>query len=119
MASIGWISRGFVRLWRAAAKAAGARLRSMGAVRTHPRWAERASICERCPMRVIHRGVSYCGPPFLHKPDRDPVADGCGCPTVAKAKDPEEHCPINAHYQASSQTAEGCDCKWCRACGGG
>src|SRR5262249_7210685 len=76
----GRFSIGFAALSRAAAKAAGARLRRLGALATHPDWSARAVVCERCPVRVVRAGVSYCGKPFLNRfgdnEDRDP-ADGC------------------------------------------
>lgn len=104
----------FARLSRAAAKAAGAGLRQIGLMKQRVDWPARALACERCPMRVIHRKVSYCGRPFLHEFDRDPARDGCGCPTIAKAKDPAEHCPIDAAHRPAARDAEGrCTCKWC------
>jgi hypothetical protein len=104
----------FAALSRAAAKAASARLRQLGTLRTDVNWPARAAACERCPLRVISRGTSYCGTPFLRKVDRDQAGDGCGCPTIAKAKDPGEHCPVNARHQPRHVSANGrCDCKWC------
>ena len=89
-------------------------MRLMGLLPTRVNWAERASLCERCPLRRVHRGVSYCGQPFLENVNRDPVTDGCGCPTRAKAKDPAEHCPLTARYTAAAITPDGrCNCKWC------
>jgi hypothetical protein len=105
----------FAALSRAAAKSAAARLRNLRVLPARSRvdWTARAAACERCPMRVISRGVSYCGSPFLENVRRDPVLDGCGCPTIAKSKDPGEHCPLNARHQPASPYGQGCDCKWC------
>jgi hypothetical protein len=103
----------FSTLSRAAARAAGARLRSAGVLRREIDWAGRASACERCPLRVVHRGKSYCGTPFLLKPQRDPRVDGCGCPTLDKAKDPGEHCPFNTAMRPALQDKGLCNCKWC------
>jgi hypothetical protein len=106
---------GFARLSRAAAKAAGERLRRMGLLPVRHDWAARAETCERCPMRVIERGVSYCGRPFLEKPHRDESVDGCGCPTHAKARDPSEHCPVDPRFRPARQANGQCTCKWCAA----
>jgi hypothetical protein len=104
----------FAALSRAAAKSAGAKLRAMRLMLARPDWPARAEVCERCPMRVVACGVSYCGTPFLRKVDRDPVVDGCGCPTIVKAKDPGEHCPVNRSNQAAKRGGHGgCDCRWC------
>ena len=106
----------FATLTRAAAKSAASRLRSLGLLKTTPDWTARASICERCPLRVVRGGVSYCGTPFLDDPLRDVATDGCGCPTRAKARDPDEHCPLDAHHRpAVTSSATGCTCKWCAA----
>jgi hypothetical protein len=102
----------FAQISRAAAKAAAAKLRSAGLLRESVNWASRATVCERCPLRVIKCGVSYCGKPFLQQVERDPVVDGCGCPTRAKARDPREHCPLNTTHQARREHGA-CDCKWC------
>jgi hypothetical protein len=104
---------GFAPLARAAAKSAAARLRRLGIALVHPRWEQRAAICERCPMRVIHRGSSYCGTPFLRQVERDPAVDGCGCPTVEKARSPAEHCPLTPRHLPAAQLARGCTCRWC------
>jgi hypothetical protein len=64
-------------------------------------------------MRIIAGKTTYCGTPFLQKTKRDETKEGCGCPTIAKAKDPEEHCPLNTKHQASTRDGESCDCKWC------
>ena len=103
----------FATLSRAAAKAAAARLRSLGVLPTRVDWTARAAACERCPLRVVECGRSYCGKPFLRQVDRDPAVDGCGCPTHAKAKDPAEHCPLNSRNQKASADEGVCDCKWC------
>lgn len=101
-------------LSRAAARAAGAKLRALGALGVHPDWARRAASCERCPLRVIRGGTTYCGRPFLDRPARTPHEEGCGCPTVAKAKDPGEHCPLDVRNRPAETTAGGgCTCKWC------
>jgi hypothetical protein len=97
-------------------KFATARLRQVGAARVHPQWEDRAEVCERCSLRVVSCGASFCGNPFLKQLDRDPAVDGCGCPCRDKAKSPGEHCPVDAHYQAAEQLAGECNCKWC---GGG
>jgi hypothetical protein len=102
-------------LSRAAAKSAASRLRQLGIGSTHADWARRAEMCERCPLRVVRRGVSYCGDPFLEQIHRDPTIDGCGCPTRAKAKDPSEHCPIDRHYSVAVTVGGHCTCRWCQA----
>jgi len=104
----------FRSLSRAAAKSAGARLRRMGILPTPDSWAQRAEICERCPLRVVRKGVSYCGKPLLEQIQRDATA-GCGCPTHDKAKDLQEHCPLTIHHRAARQAGAHCDCKWCQA----
>jgi hypothetical protein len=96
------------------AKAAGARLRSIGALKSSVDWTTRAAICERCPLCVRRGGVSYCGTPLLQKVDRDPSADGCGCPTRDKAKSPLEHCPLTEQNRPASTIGEICNCKWCQ-----
>jgi hypothetical protein len=103
----------FAALSKAAAKAATARLRRLSVLPTRRDWPARAAICERCHMRVLHRGVSYCGRPFLHDIDRDAALDGCGCPTHEKAKSPDEHCPIDANNQPAQEIDRRCNCKWC------
>lgn len=113
--SCGGISTVFKTLSRAAAKAAGEKLRRMKVLRISQDWVRRAEICERCPLRVTHQGISYCGSPLLRKVMRDPAIDGCGCPTHAKARDPNEHCPLNRYYQPSTNDGETCDCRWCDA----
>jgi hypothetical protein len=103
----------FAALSRAAAKSAAAKFRSLRLVPVRVNWPARASVCERCPMRVISGKVSYCGTPFLRKVVRDPQIDGCGCPTIAKAKDPKEHCPLNVRNEPARSVDGACDCKWC------
>jgi hypothetical protein len=97
-------------LSRAAAKSAASTLRRAGGLSIHPHWSTRAEICERCPMRVLRRGITYCGDPLLEKIDRHPQ-EGCGCPTLAKAKSPSEHCPLTLHYTPADTHI--CNCKWC------
>ena len=103
----------FAAISRAAAKAGASRLRRLGLLPVRVDWVTRATVCERCPMRVVKCGVSYCGTPFLRMPLRDPVVDGCGCPTREKARDPEEHCPIDVRHEAAATTDGACTCKWC------
>ena len=106
----------FKSLTRAAAKAASSRFRRFGALPTAPDWAQRAAVCETCHLRVIHKGVSYCGRPFLELIQRDPAEDGCGCPCHDKAKDPTEHCPLNPfNRRAARDELDACECKWCSA----
>jgi hypothetical protein len=105
----------FAAITKAAAKSSATRLRQMGLLPVRVDWAARAAVCERCPLRVVKCGVSYCGTPFLRMPLRDPVVDGCGCPTREKARDPKEHCPIDARYRAATHAGESCSCKWCAA----
>ncbi|HMB95911.1 MAG TPA: hypothetical protein VKK61_07730 [Tepidisphaeraceae bacterium] len=100
-------------LSRAAAKSAAARFRKIGLGQIHPDWSIRAQTCERCPMRQIHRGISYCGNPLLRRIHREPHLDGCGCPTLAKAQSPAEHCPINAYHDPARISLGQCNCKWC------
>ena len=100
-------------LARAAAKSAGARMRRLGALPVAANWAQRAALCESCPLRVIQRGISYCGTPFLQRVDRDPAFDGCGCPCHDKAKSPQEHCPLDFDHRPARKPAGRCDCKWC------
>ena len=100
-------------LTRAATKFATGRIRRAGLLRVQEDWVQRATICERCPMRVIRHGISYCGMPFLEDVVREEHIDGCGCPTREKAKSPKEHCPITLSNDAARSTRAGCDCKWC------
>ena len=101
----------------AMAKGAAARLRRTGALPTSVDWAARATVCERCPLLVVRHGVSYCGTPFLRQVNRDPVTDGCGCPTRDKARSPAEHCPITDRHAAAERGGGWCSCKWCVAAG--
>ncbi|HEX3358450.1 MAG TPA: hypothetical protein VHS31_15865 [Tepidisphaeraceae bacterium] len=105
----------FATLSRAAAKAASSRFRQMGLAPVRRDWPARASMCERCHLRVIVAGVSYCGKPLLRQVDRDPTLDGCGCPTLQKAKSPTEHCPLDLRHQPARIIAGRCTCKWCNA----
>ena len=118
-------SVGFAALSRAAAKAAGARLRRFGALPTHPAWTARAAECERCPIKVVRAGVSWCGTPFLRRlgvgksaetsdAERDPT-EGCGCPTREKARSPAEHCPLDRRHRPAVRAGGACNCKWCDA----
>src|SRR5262245_44952201 len=100
-------------LSRAAAKSAASRLRQLGVGSTHPDWARRAAACERCPLRVMRRGTSYCGTPPLDRINPAVAIEGCGCPTHAKAKDPAEHCPIDLRLLASRKVDGHCTCRWC------
>ena len=104
---------GFRSISAAMAKAAAARLRATGALRTSVDWAARAAACERCPLLVVRGGVGYCGTPFLRQVHRDPTVDGCGCPTRDKARSPAEHCPITPRHGPSSNAGGACSCKWC------
>ena len=103
----------FAALSRAAAKSGASRLRRLGLLPTRVDWVARATVCERCPMRVVSCGVSYCGTPFLRMPLRDPVTDGCGCPTREKARDAAEHCPIDGSHNEAATVDGTCTCKWC------
>ena len=113
LACCGSIGSSFRALSRAAAKSAAAKLRLAGMLPVRVDWARRAEICERCPLRVVRKGISYCGNPFLQQLDRDPSIEGCGCPTRDKAKSPSEHCPLTRQNRAARQAPEPCDCKWC------
>ncbi len=103
----------FRALSRAAAKSAASRLRNLGLKPIAENWAARATVCERCPLRVIHKGVSYCGKPFLKQIERDIAMEGCGCPTREKAQAPEEHCPVDPRHRPALRTGTHCTCKWC------
>ncbi|MBC7783751.1 MAG: hypothetical protein H7144_07915 [Burkholderiales bacterium] len=104
---------GFIHLSRAAVKATAAKIRGAGLLRENVDWPRKAETCERCPLRVVQCGVSYCGKPFLQQIARDPVVDGCGCPTRAKAKDPKEHCPLTSDHLPAVRDNNSCNCKWC------
>jgi len=105
---------GFAALSRAAAKSAASRLRQLGILPESVDWARRAAVCETCHLRTIRAGVSYCGRPLLQQISRDAAQDGCGCPTRAKAKSPDEHCPLDRANQPAVQSGALCTCKWCR-----
>jgi hypothetical protein len=105
----------FATLSRAAAKSAAARLRRVQFLAVEPDWARRAAICERCPLRVVQRGVSYCGRPFTQQIVRESTLECCGCPTKDKAKSPDEHCPLTINHRPAVQLDGHCDCKWCSA----
>src|SRR5688572_7151153 len=107
----------FASLSRAAAKSAASRLRRLGLLPESVDWARRATVCEGCHLRVVQRGVSYCGRPFLVSVTRDMAVEGCGCPTRAKAKSPDEHCPLDWGQRSARQLPDGCTCKWCNAYG--
>ncbi|HQY89681.1 MAG TPA: hypothetical protein PK402_13595 [Tepidisphaeraceae bacterium] len=95
-------------------KKASSVFRSVGVGANHPQWEARAEICQRCPLLHVKCGKTYCGRPFLQQIEREEATEGCGCPVNAKAKDPTEHCPRNAQWEASSKTQAGsCDCVWC------
>jgi hypothetical protein len=96
---------------KAGVKAASASLRAPANEAVD--WTTRAEACERCHLRVVQCGKSYCGRPFLQMIDRDLALDGCGCPCHKKAKDPKEHCPLTPRHLASTQAGGTCDCKWC------
>jgi hypothetical protein len=103
-----------IALASSAAKAAGAWARRFGLAQVADGWEERAAICERCPMRVVRCGISYCGKPLLAQIDRNPAVDGCGCPCREKSKAPGEHCPLDQHHRPAATDDGGCNCKWCR-----
>ena len=100
-------------LSRAAAKSAASRLRRLGLLGESADWARRAAVCEGCPLRTIHAGVTYCGRPLLRQVVREPAVDGCGCPTHAKAKSPDEHCPLDRANRPAVHRRGRCTCKWC------
>jgi hypothetical protein len=97
----------------AAFRSLGAAARRVGWGRVAADWQAKAEICERCPLRVVRCGISYCGKPFLQKIDREPAIDGCGCPCREKAKTPGEHCPLDRFHRAAVAGGDGCTCKWC------
>jgi hypothetical protein len=113
---------------RAAYKRSLALFRSFGATPTYPHWQARAEICARCPLAHTDGKTTTCGRPFLQQMGRRPE-DGCGCPVVEKAKDPAEHCPVDATLSptptptlsptptptSTSTSTAACNCKWCRA----
>lgn len=107
-------SRLVIRLTQAGVKRLGSVFRSGGMLSEHPEWKERLEICSRCPLSVVEKKHVYCGKPFLRQINRHEPTEGCGCPILAKAKDPAEHCPRNRLFDASTKTdADTCDCTWC------
>jgi len=102
-------------LSRAALKSAGALVRRYGLTPVAEGWEAKAALCERCHLRVVRCGTSYCGKPYLQMIDRVESIDGCGCACHEKAKTPGEHCPLDTQNRASKQGPEGCNCKWCLA----
>jgi hypothetical protein len=90
-------------------------LRQLGLLPQSVDWARRASICESCPMRIIQKGVSFCGRPLLQHVHRDTTLHGCGCPCHSKAKSPDEHCPLDWRHRPAQLQIDGCTCKWCNA----
>jgi hypothetical protein len=102
-------------LSRAAAKAAGSVVRRYGLAPVAEGWEDKAALCERCHLRVVRCGISYCGKPFLTQIDRDESVDGCGCPCHEKAKTPGEHCPLDRFQLAAKRDETPCNCKWCSA----
>jgi hypothetical protein len=113
MLALDCCTRPLATLSRAAAKAVSARIRNLGLAPVARDWAARAQLCERCPMRTIRDNVSYCGTPLLNDIRRVPAIHGCGCPTGAKARDPHEHCPLDASHAPASRIDDACNCKWC------
>lgn len=100
------------------ASAVAKRLRSVWRqwmkTRVHADWQERVRTCATCPVaRQVGKTV-YCGRPLLESPIRRPE-DGCGCPVVLKAKDPDEHCPLDGRFGPSMRLPPpgGCTCRWC------
>jgi len=96
-------------------KAGGSWKRRLGLTGPASGWESRAAVCERCHLRVIQCGVSYCGKPFLHQILRTDAIDGCGCPCQEKAKTPGEHCPLDIHNHPANHAKNPCNCKWCNA----
>jgi hypothetical protein len=117
MSALSCCTSAFATLSRAAAKSAASRLRRMGLLSASADWARRATICESCPMRIIDRGISFCGRPLLQRVDREPSIHGCGCPCREKAKSPNEHCPLDWRHHPSQIRMDGCTCKWCNSYG--
>jgi hypothetical protein len=113
MATLAKTSRNLRDLLHAGVNFTVARLQTIGWLRSAVDWENRAKTCERCHLRVIRCGVSYCGQPFLKQIDRDEAVDGCGCPCRDKAKSRSEHCPIDHRQQPAQKSAGGCSCKWC------
>jgi hypothetical protein len=107
----------FLRVFlHAGAKKAASLIRSLGLVGVHPQWQARTELCVRCPIATsTHKGL-FCGQPFLTHPHRKPE-QGCGCPILAKAKDPKEHCPVDPFLIAipDPPPLPPCPGKWCQA----
>jgi hypothetical protein len=101
----------FAVLSRAAAKSAAARLRNLGVMRVSNDWRRRITVCRGCTLFTVVNGVPHCGKPLLTQLRRVST-QGCGCPVEAKARSPEEHCPITAAHVPSDSNGA-CDCKWC------
>lgn len=105
-------------LARAGAKKAASLVRALGMTGVHPAWEARTQICVRCPIATSTPKGLFCGPPLLTQLNRRPE-QGCGCPVLAKAKDPEEHCPVDAGLTGVPDPRPTpptpCPCKWCRA----
>ena len=113
MATLAKTSRNLRDLLIAGMHFTAARLQTVGLLKTAVDWETRAKTCDRCHLRVIRCGVSYCGQPFLQQIDRDEATEGCGCPCRAKAKARTEHCPIDPRQHPAQKTPAGCSCKWC------
>lgn len=104
----------FKALSRGAAKYASAKLRSAKLLPTSADWLQRTAVCARCPLYTLHDGRAHCGKPLLQQPVRQ-ADEGCGCPIAAKARSPEEHCPLTIHHNPATPKRTGeCDCKWCK-----
>jgi len=102
-------------LSKAAARAAGARMRAVGVLRSADNWRTRLAICRTCLLRTVSNGVSLCGPPYLRQLHRTP-ADGCGCRCEDKAKRPAEHCPLTIQGRPlPTPHPAACTCQWCAA----
>jgi len=111
--SISSPSRVLARLVFASINFTRSSVRDLTGGSVHPQWQERMEACERCPMRVVQCGKSYCGKPLLKQVEREEHLDGCGCPTRAKARDTQGHCPRTAGYAEPTTTKASCDCVWC------
>lgn len=97
----------------AALKKTAAIFRSLGAAAQYPDWQGRTEVCARCPIAQREGRQVYCGKPLLHQIERR-AEMGCGCPVVAKAQDPAEHCPVTEQL-VEAVGREPCGCKWCVA----
>jgi len=102
-----------IALASAAKKAIASFGRRFGVLEIAEGWETKAAMCERCHLRVLKCGVSYCGKPYLSQIDRKPAIDGCGCPCHEKAKTPGEHCPLDLRHLPAIRHGENCTCKWC------